>query len=124
MNGQSYGALMTNALGCLRGDVLRAIGVVAGSGPYGTCKGEVAVWITHGMDDDVIPFSSGEASRDHWVTANHCSMMTSVGDPMQCQNYQGCDPGFPVIWCPHVNDGGHQEPSFGRAAIRAFFASF
>ena len=34
--GQSYGGLMTNAVGCLRGDVVRAIAVVAGSGPQNT----------------------------------------------------------------------------------------
>jgi hypothetical protein len=26
-----------------------------------------------------------------------------------------------VIWCAHVNDGGHRTPSFGRMAYRAFF---
>ena len=50
--------------------------------------------------------------------------MTEPGEPMQCQNYIGCDPGFPVIWCPHTADGGHQHPSFGRAAVREFLASF
>ena len=32
VNGQSFGGLMTNAVGCLRGDVVRAIAVVAGPG--------------------------------------------------------------------------------------------
>ncbi len=125
VNGQSYGGLMTNALGCFKGDVIRAIAVVAGSGPRGSsCQGQVAAWLTHGMDDDSVDFSSGEASRDHWVEANHCTMTTLPGTPVQCLNYQGCDPGYPVIWCPHVNDGGHQHPSFGRAAVREFLASF
>jgi poly(3-hydroxybutyrate) depolymerase len=124
VNGQSFGGLMTNAVGCLRGDVVRAIAVVAGSGPYGACKGEVAVWITHGMDDMNVPFSSGEMSRDHWVMANHCASTTMPGTPTQCQVYDGCDAGFPVIWCPHVNDGGHQEPSFGRDATRQFLSTF
>lgn len=123
-NGQSYGGLMTNAVGCLRGDVLRAIAVVAGSGPYSTCKGQVAVWITHGVDDTYVPYSSGEASRDRWVAANHCASTTTPGNPSQCQNYDGCDAGHPVIWCPHENDGGHQHPSFGRAAVREFLVSF
>ncbi|HVR19272.1 MAG TPA: hypothetical protein VMS65_06245, partial [Polyangiaceae bacterium] len=126
VNGQSFGGLMTNAVGCLRGDVVRAIAVVAGSGPRGSasCRGQVAAWLTHGMDDDSVSFTSGEASRDHWVAANHCTMETLPGVPAQCQNYQGCDAGYPVIWCPHVNDGGHQHPSFGRAAVREFLASF
>ena len=29
-------------------DIVRAIAVVAGSGPRGQCKGQVAVWLTHG----------------------------------------------------------------------------
>jgi poly(3-hydroxybutyrate) depolymerase len=125
VNGQSFGGLMTNAVGCLRGDVVRAIAVVAGSGPRGgTCREQVAVWITHGMDDMNVQFSSGESSRDHWVEANHCMDMTQPGMPPACLNYQGCDDGYPVIWCPHVNDAGHQHPSFGRAAVREFLNSF
>lgn len=124
VNGQSFGGLMTNAVGCFRGDVVRAIAVVAGSGPRGTCQGQVAAWLTHGMDDDSVSFSSGEASRDHWIEANHCSDVSNPSDPPQCLAYEGCDAGYPVIWCPHVNDGGHQHPSFGREAVREFLASF
>jgi len=124
VNGQSFGGLMTNAVGCLRGDVVRAIAAVAGSGPRGQCKGQVAVWLTHGTDDMNVGFSSGEGSRDHWVAANHCMDQTEPGMPMQCQSYVGCDAGHPVIWCPHTGDGGHQHPSFGRAAVREFLASF
>lgn len=124
-NGQSYGGLMTNAVGCLRGDVLRAIAVVAGSGPRGnSCKGQVAAWLTHGTDDTAVSFASGEKSRDFWVAANHCMSTTLPGTPTQCQNYQGCDAGHPVIWCPHTADSGHQHPSFGRQAVREFLATF
>jgi len=124
--GQSYGALMTNAVGCFRGDVIRAIAVVAGSGPNNTsqCKGPVAAWITHGMDDDSVAFTSGEKSRDFWLMKNGCTTTTAQGTPMQCQNYQGCMPGYPVIWCPHVGETGHQEPPWGRVAVREFFAGF
>lgn len=119
VNGQSYGALMTNYVGCMRGDVVRAIAVVAGSGPRGaTCTGKVAVWMTHGMEDMNVSFASGEASRNFWISANGCMMTTVPGMPAQCQVYQGCDPEHSVTWCPHMNDGGHQHPSFGRAAVR------
>jgi poly(3-hydroxybutyrate) depolymerase len=125
VNGQSFGGLMTNAVGCLRGNVVRAIAVVAGSGPRSTtCEGQVAAWLTHGTDDDSVSFASGEASRDFWLKANHCMATTTTTDPPQCLNYQGCDSGHPVIWCPHTADGGHQHPSFGRAAVRAFLAGF
>jgi polyhydroxybutyrate depolymerase len=125
VNGQSFGGLMTNAVGCLRGDVVRAIAVVAGSGPRSnSCQGQVAAWLTHGMDDESVDFESGEGSRDHWVEANGCSTTTLPGEPAACQVYQDCDPGHPVIWCPHVDDGGHQHPSFGREAVRQFFMQF
>lgn len=124
VNGQSFGALMTNYVGCMRGDVIRAIAAVAGSGPRGTCTGKVSVWLTHGTEDMNVSFASGEASRNFWVTANGCSMMTAPGMPAQCQVYQGCDPEHGVIWCPHTNDGGHQHPSFGRAAVREFLSKF
>ena len=126
VNGQSYGGLMTNAVGCLRGNVVRAIAVVAGSGPRNAsmCQGQVAAWLTHGMDDNSVIFTSGERSRDHWVQANHCMNLSMPGTPPQCQYYQGCDAGHPVIWCPHVGDAGHQHPSFGREAVRQFFAQY
>ena len=124
--GQSYGGLMTNAVGCFRGDVIRAIAAIAGSGPNNTsqCKGPVAAWITHGMDDENVAFTSGERSRDFWLMQNGCTTTTAQGTPMQCQNYQGCMPGYPVIWCPHVGETGHQEPPWGRVAVREFFAGF
>jgi poly(3-hydroxybutyrate) depolymerase len=124
VNGQSFGGLMTNAVGCLRGDIVRAIAVVAGSGPRGQCKGQVAVWLTHGTDDMNVGFASGEASRKAWITANHCTDQSEPGMPAQCMSSVGCDAGHPVIWCPHTGDGGHQHPSFGRAAVREFLASF
>jgi poly(3-hydroxybutyrate) depolymerase len=124
--GQSYGGLMTEAVGCLRGDVVRAIAAIAGSGPNNTsqCKGPVAAWIVHGMDDDSVPFTSGQKSRDFWVMKNGCATTTTQGTPMQCQNYEGCMPGYPVIWCQHVGETGHQEPAWGRVAVREFFAGF
>jgi len=80
--------------------------------------------LTHGTDDESVSFESGESSRDHWVEANHCEMTTTVSDPPECLAYDGCDDGHPVIWCPHTADGGHQHPSFGRAAVREFFSMF
>ena len=37
---------------------------VAGSGPNNTsqCKGPVAAWIAHGMDDETVPFTSGRTA--------------------------------------------------------------
>ena len=67
-------------------------------------------WASHGMSDTTIDISLGQTARDTYVQRNHCSTQTTPGSPAGCVNYQGCDPGYPVIWCPHVNDAGHQIP--------------
>jgi poly(3-hydroxybutyrate) depolymerase len=122
--GFSYGAIMSNTVGCAFGDVFRAIAPMSGSGPrsFGgsTCKGQVAAWLSHGTSDTTVPFSSGEASRDYWKMANHCTDDTMpVGS---CVAYQGCDDGYPVHWCEF--SGAHMQPSFAPDAIWEFFSQF
>ncbi len=126
VSGQSYGGLMTNALGCLRGSVIRAIAPIAGSGPNSTaqCQAPVAAWINHGTDDDAVSFASGQRARDFWLMKNGCTTTTVQGAPMQCQNYQSCMAGYPVIWCQHTGETGHQQTAWGRVAVREFFAGF
>jgi polyhydroxybutyrate depolymerase len=124
--GMSYGGIMSNTLGCSMGDVFRAIAPMAGSGPLsfrgGACKGQPAVWLTHGNTDTVVSFASGQASRDHWVKSNHCDMQTMPTAPAGCLAYQGCDEGRPVHWCEFA--GGHTVPPFASEAIWNFFAQF
>jgi poly(3-hydroxybutyrate) depolymerase len=132
--------MFTNALGCYRGNVLRAIAPVAGMPPnaYGrgtvTCDGSVAAWIAHGENDATVDYTTGGiASRDFWLGQNGCST-TTVQDSTTpaCVDYQGCRTGLPVIWCVH--DQGHNWPnaSYGcdggvcfdaGPAIWSFFAS-
>ena len=123
--GHSFGAMMTNALGCYRGDVLRAIGPVAGTGPgrgSTTCKGEVAAWVAHGDNDPTVDFAGGVATRDALLTRNGCTMTSAATTPSPCVAYEGCRDGLPVHWCVHQNE--HDWPSFAGAGIWAFFASF
>jgi poly(3-hydroxybutyrate) depolymerase len=126
VSGQSFGGMMSNAVGCARGDVVRAIAPIAGSGPHtsSACKGPVAAWIVHGMDDLNVSFASGEKSRDCWAMKNGCSMNMAAVMPTGCQAYQGCSAGQPVICCTHVNETGHQEPESrtGRAPRSASFS--
>ena len=86
------------------------------------CVGQVAAWISHGNTDTIVAFSSGEGSRDHWIGANHCETTTDPADANGCVSYQGCDDGFPVVWCEF--DGGHSPPTFSGDAIWAFFSQF
>jgi polyhydroxybutyrate depolymerase len=127
--GMSYGGVMSNTVGCDLGDLVRAIGPIAGAGPgfggFGApdCVGQVASILIHGTADDVVTFDMGEASRDHWLEANHCDATTTPVDPTEyCVAYSGCDAGFPVHWCVH--DGGHTIPDFSAQAIWNFFAQF
>jgi polyhydroxybutyrate depolymerase len=128
--GMSYGGIMSNTLGCQMGDVFRAIAPMAGSGPRGNCTGQVAVWMTHGNTDTVVPFDStvmggfsgGVQSRDFWAMANHCDTTTTMVGPERCVAYEGCDDGHPVHWCEF--DGGHTIPSYASEAIWKFFSQF
>ena len=122
--GFSYGAIMSNTVGCQMGDVFRAIAPMAGSGPRSNsnCVGKVAVWLAHGNRDSVVSFSSGESSRDLWARANGCGTQTSPTSPSPCVAYQGCDDSLPVTWCEF--SGAHTQPSFGPAAIWDFFSQF
>lgn len=124
--GHSFGAMMTNALGCFRSSVLRGVAPVAGMPPFGraTCGGAVAAWIAHGENDATVDFTDGGiASRDFWIKLNGCSTESEpeAVEPSPCVAYQGCSDGHPVHWCVHQND--HNWPNFAAAGIWAFFAA-
>ena len=75
--GHGYGATFTNALGCYRGDTLRAIAPVAGMPPnsYGrgtvTGVGHAGAWIAHGENDTTVDSTAGGiASRDFRIGQN------------------------------------------------------
>lgn len=125
--GMSYGGIMSDTLGCQMGDVFRAIAPMSGSGPgFGgrgaNCTGQVAVWMSNGDNDTVVPTASERMSRDFWVGANHCQMTSMPVDPSPCVAYQGCDADYPVTWCEFM--GGHTIPSFAGSAIWKFFSQF
>jgi len=124
--GHSSGGFFTNALGCQRGDVLRAIAPVSAGGPFtfggNGCSGDVAVWLAHADNDETVPFDSGVDSRDRWLAANDCSDAAEPVDPSPCLEYGGCSAGLPVRWC--VYQDGHDWPDFGPEGIWGFFSSF
>jgi poly(3-hydroxybutyrate) depolymerase len=118
--GMSYGGIMSNTLGCSMGDTFRAITPQSGSGPRGTCVGQVAVWISHGNADETVAFTQGTASRDFWLKANHCGTTTTPANPSPCVSYEGCDPGKPVTWCEF--DGGHVIQNWAPQGIWNFLS--
>jgi polyhydroxybutyrate depolymerase len=121
--GHSSGGFFTNTLGCQRGDVLRAIAPVSAGGPFGgsACSGNVAVWLAHAENDEVVAFENGVGSRDRWLSANGCSAETRAVEPEPCVEYAGCGEGQPVRWC--VYQDGHDWPEFGPEGIWSFFRS-
>jgi hypothetical protein len=84
------------------------------------CTGPVASMLAHDMADTDNPFAAGMIARDHILQANHCGTQTvpyswdgvtpatptsggcAVATPgcQPCVEYQGCTPGYPMIWCP------------------------
>ena len=123
--GWSFGGMFSFALGCGMGDVVRAIapmsGALWGSGCAAGTK-PVAAWINHGIYDSLVDVQAGKDGRDEFLRRNHCGTNTVPTDPSPCVVYQGCDPGYPVVWCEWV--GPHGTPSYQGTAIWNFFSQF
>jgi hypothetical protein len=121
--GFSFGAIMTIAVGCNASSTFRAIAAMSGEIMNGCPDTRpMPYWASHGMSDTTIDISNGEAARDTYIQRNHCTTQTTPGSPTGCVNYQGCDPGYPVIWCPFA--GMHEPPSFAGTAIFAYLSQF
>jgi poly(3-hydroxybutyrate) depolymerase len=122
--GFSMGAMMTITVACNLSDVFRAVAPMSGSLQNGCPEGgqHIAYWSSHGTNDPTIDISQGEAARDEFVQKNQCQTDTAPTDPEGCVAYQGCDPGYPVVWCPF--DGIHEPPPFSGSAIWAFLSQF
>ena len=126
--GMSYGGIMSDTIGCQMPDVFRAVAVMSGSlfstGRGSTCKShDVAAWITHGTADPTVDISGDETARDQFLADNHCGTTSTAVDPSPCMSYDGCDSGYPVVWCP-VDGEGHTIPSFAAGAIATFLGQF
>jgi polyhydroxybutyrate depolymerase len=125
--GFSYGGMMSFAVGCELSDTFRAIAPMSGA-LYSDfrCSGTghpIAMFGTHGLNDTTVPIADGRAARDKILQQNHCGTTTVPNSAdASCVDYQGCDAGYPVTWCEF--NGTHMPPSFGTAAITAFFKSF
>ena len=128
--GMSYGGMFSNLLACRLGNKIRAIASMSGSFqiygvqyPYNQCKGEkVAAWFAHGTDDRYVVYKDGEAARDYFTSVNGCSSSFTKATPAGCIMYNGCDTGYPVVWCRHK--GGHYIPKYAGEEIWNFFNRF
>jgi poly(3-hydroxybutyrate) depolymerase len=123
--GFSYGGMMSDAIGLDMADVFRAIAPMSGafySGGNRSSTRPIAMWMSHGDADDVVPLADGEAALNVFLKNNGCSAQTAPVSPDPCVAYQGCSAGHPVTYCKF--SGGHTPPSFASQAIWEFFSQF
>ena len=123
--GFSFGGMMSNAIGCEMGDVVRAIAPLSGS-LWSGCSAStqrVAAIFDHALDDNTVPYSAGEDARNTFLSRNSCSATTVPIGANGCVEYQGCSAGKPVVWCGHAT-GGHWPPAFSASETKAFFDRF
>jgi poly(3-hydroxybutyrate) depolymerase len=128
-SGESSGGDFSSILGCEHANKLRGIGPCAtkavGQYPLNAsqrdCTGQVDAVIIHGKNDNVVGPANGPATRDFYVALNHCTSMSMAvagySDTLSnCVEYQGCDPGFPVVFCQHTDPNysntNHGWPAF------------
>ncbi len=123
--GFSYGGIFSLTLGCQMSNVFRAIAPESGEF-FGNCTasgaGPVAVWQAQGDSDTTVPPANAQSANNYFVTKNHCSTQTMPVSPSPCVAYQGCDPGYPVVWCEF--SGGHMPWSQAPDPVWAFFSQF
>ncbi|WP_437974403.1 hypothetical protein WMF11_38840 [Sorangium sp. So ce295] len=124
--GYSSGSWLINMLECKRGDKLRATGTVSGGTP-GTprdCVGRVARIFIHDADDEDNTIDRNHAERDRLLELNHCDAEAAPvpEDPAPCARYQGCDAGYPVIWCETSGKGHDRQDALAPGAFWGLFS--
>lgn len=121
--GYSSGSWLANTLSCHRGDVFRGIATVTGGEPgeISQCVGQHGRIYIHDTTDNDNRIAWDTPSRDRMLRTNHCSDNTQPVDPSPCVEYQGCDPGYPVVWCQTTGQGHNRQDNLARPAFWAFF---
>lgn len=122
--GFSYGGMFSYAVGCALADRFRAIAPYSGALWSGCEDGSdpIAMWGAHGVEDAIVEIEPGRQARDEFLERNGCTTSPTPTDPEPCVSYEGCDAGYPVVWCEY--DDGHWPPSFAAEAVWDFFSQF
>ena len=113
MSGYSSGGWFSSLISCNRANVVRGV-AWASAGlqlNHAACTGAVPGMIIRGTNDSGTPLDQTIAARDSLIMRNGCTMDTKpwdAGDATiqagSCVEYQGCMPGYPVVWCPVPGD--------------------
>lgn len=123
--GHSNGAGFVHNLGCLYGDVIRAVVAAAGGLTRNDCIGSVAVLLFQGSNDPLTVPTIGRNALHYWVLYNgwdeNAFVPAAVGP---CDNYafpeQPDNLAYPVLWCEHTE--GHDWPTFAGTTAWAFLS--
>jgi polyhydroxybutyrate depolymerase len=115
--GYSSGSWLSNLIGCVRAGVVRGqANATGGLPPIPACTGPIAGLLAHDTQDTMNLIDGGMAARDRLIQVNGCTMQSMPyewdGTPatqMPCVIYQGCKPGYPVIWCQTTGKGHSQQ---------------
>jgi len=131
--GHSSGAWLSYLLGCARAGVIRATGNTAGGLPPGipTCAGPIAEMGMHDMMDTLNDYAGGVKARDRILAINKCGTTTVPydwdGDPKTaspCVSYEGCQSGFPVVWCATTGLGHSTQVPMSTVGLWRFWSQF
>ena len=131
--GFSSGAWLADTLGCVRAGVIRGQGTAAGELQGGlTCSGQpIAAMMNHDMGDGSNSYSQDfGGARAAIAMRNGCTTTTMpydpgittddkdlMGHPILCVEYQGCKPGYPLVWCPTTGYGHSDQTASGLSDI-------
>jgi polyhydroxybutyrate depolymerase len=126
--GYSSGGWFSSLVSCNRADKIRGVAWAAAGlqKNHDACMGPVAAIITRGENDGGTPLEQTLAARDSFIMRNGCSTETKPwlpGETMfttsSCLEYQGCMPGYPVVWCP--TPGGHSNGTDTGLSTKGFW---
>jgi poly(3-hydroxybutyrate) depolymerase len=119
MGGYSSGGWFSALMSCVRTSVIRGTGWAAAGLQHNhdTCVGPVAALITRDMQDPGTPLDQTMEAVENLRVRNGCATTTKPWTPTwnageehantsSCLLYDGCMPGYPLVWCP-TNVGGH-----------------
>ncbi len=125
--GHSLWGYMTYKLGCLRGDIIRAISVVGGASYAGKCEYPVATQIFHRPDDQLVSYNQWEQMLSQFQKVNRCtseSQKQEYGNISQSQ--YNCSWENPVVFGSDFTTYGndpHSWPKGGSSFAFDFFES-
>jgi len=105
--GFSYGGSMSYELACARPDKFRAAllydpGTLSGTNPANDCKTPIAIFQSHGSDDQTLNYSQGLGIFNVFTKLNGCTAMTPAAPPNNghtCVSFAGCSAGHAARFC-------------------------